>query len=357
LNDTIDFQVTHLLPNDIGVAAINAPVTADNLGANESVIVDIQNFGGLPQSNFEVSYSLDGATPVTETIAGPLAANSQMMYTFPQTVDMSVLGVYNLETYTSLGSDADLTNDTTSAEIERTFCAPQTDCTFGDGFNSVVLTTLNNTTGCDTDGYGDYTNLTATLVEGTTHDLTVTTGWGDQFIKVWIDFNDDFSFTNDEIVVDDFLIAPGQGQGSYTETMDLTIPMGVNVGDHLMRMKANFNAEVPANHCEETQFGETEDYTASLLPVGLEEHPFGNNDITVIENDEDQFLIQLQSDYNEPLLISILGVNGQKLAENWIVPNNGIYSYDLNMSYVASGIYMARIWNKESSKITKFVVR
>ena len=46
----------------------------------------------------------------------------------------------------------------------------------------------------------------------------------DQHVKVWIDFNDDSNFTNDEVVVPNFVIAPGSGGGSYTETVDLVIP-------------------------------------------------------------------------------------------------------------------------------------
>ncbi|MEM7163727.1 MAG: GEVED domain-containing protein [Bacteroidota bacterium] len=358
LNDTISIQVTHLLPDDIGVTSINAPQSADNLGATEDVIIDIQNFGGLPQSNFDVSYTLDGGTPVTETVAGPLNPNSQMMYTFGSTVDMSTLGEYEIKTYTSLGGDLDANNDTTEATIEKFLCAPEIDCSFGDGFQYVEVGGMTNSSGCEDSGYSDFTNLVATLNEGTAHDLTVTTGWGSQYVKVWIDFNDDFTFTADEIVAESDPIAAGQGAGEYTETFDLTVPLGVPLGDHLMRMKANFNAEVPNDPCEATQFGETEDYTATLLPVGLNDHPFGENDIVVIESDNDQFLIQLESTViNDPLLISIIALNGQTVAENWIVPQNGLYQYDLDMSYAASGVYMARIWNKESSKIAKFLVK
>ena len=33
--------------------------------------------------------------------------------------------------------------------------------------------------------------------------------------------NDDLEVTNEEIVVDDYILAPGQGPGSYTETINL----------------------------------------------------------------------------------------------------------------------------------------
>ena len=40
----------------------------------------------------------------------------------------------------------------------------------------------------------------ANLEADTTYELTVTTGYGDQYITVWIDFNDDLEFSNEEIV-------------------------------------------------------------------------------------------------------------------------------------------------------------
>ena len=51
------------------------------------------------------------------------------------------------------------------------------------------------------EGYGDFTDQVAYLDENSTYSLTVTTGYGDQHVKVWIDFNDDSNFTSDEVVV------------------------------------------------------------------------------------------------------------------------------------------------------------
>ena len=80
---------------------------------------------------------------------------------------------------------------------------------------------LRSITHLDVKGMVTLQILIANLEEDTTYDLTVTTGYGDQYVTVWIDFNDDYTFTNNERVVIDHVIAPGQGSGSYTETFDL----------------------------------------------------------------------------------------------------------------------------------------
>ena len=129
-------------------------------------------------------------------------------------------------------------------------------CSFGDGFQLFAVNEINNPSGCE--GYGDFTAQVANFDQDAIYDLTVTTGYGDQYVTVWIDFNEDFNFTSDEKVVNNYVIAPGQAGGSFTETMALTIQAGANQGTHLMRAKANWNAEVPEKAWEETNNGETE---------------------------------------------------------------------------------------------------
>ena len=99
------------------------------------------------------------------------------------------------------------------------------------------LADIDNPSGCE-GGYSNFTNLSTDLVVGDTYDVTVTTGYGDQHVRIWIDYNDDFIFSLDEMVVSDYEIANGQGQGSYTETFQMTIPEGAVLGTHTMRIKS-----------------------------------------------------------------------------------------------------------------------
>ena len=263
-NDSVTADITHLNPNDIGVSAITSPTSGELLSNAESVTVTITNYGGATQYDFDVTYELNGET-VTETVAGPLEGNSSMDYTFTQTVDISEFGTYTITVYTSLDNDSDTSNDSTSTDITNINCAPSMDCSFADGFQLFQFGDINNESGCE--GYGDFTDQSTDVELGETYDVTMTTGYGNQFVRIWIDYNDDFNFTLDELILDNYEIADGAGAGSFTETTQVTIPVDATLGQHLMRTKTNWNATVPDDACATTQYGETEDYMINILPA------------------------------------------------------------------------------------------
>ena len=76
-------------------------------------------------------------------------------------------------------------------------CVPTgINCTFGDGFLGLVIADIDNSdSGCSTDGYGIFPDLTTDLEQGVTYPVTVTTGYSNQYVRAWIDFNDDYEYT------------------------------------------------------------------------------------------------------------------------------------------------------------------
>jgi len=250
---------------DTGVVAITSPVTGSGLSDAEVVTIEIQNFGGTTQTSIPVFYSLDGAAPVNETYTGSIAQGATDTYSFTTTVDLSELTIYVFVAGTELVGDDDTSNDDTTAEVSTFLCQPEANCTLGDGLTLVSVEEINNPSGCETDGYGDFTDLIANLAQGGTYDITLSTGFGNQFVKVWVDFNNDFTFSNNEVILNNFVIAPGSAAGNYTETTSITIPANATLGSHRMRVKTNWSANVPADACDETTYGETEDYTVNII--------------------------------------------------------------------------------------------
>ncbi len=358
LNDTITKTVTYLVPNDIGVAAIILPVTGTGLTSAEKIKVSIANYGYVVQTNFDVTFNLDNYIH-TEQVPGPLHYPFPMLYTFTETVDLSAIGTYNLTAYTSLPGDAHITNDTSSVVIENTMCQPISDCADGHGFYLFQLDSISNVTDCSPNGYGDYTDLSTELANNSVNELTVTTHYGDQFIKVWIDFNDNFVFEDNEVVVDNFHMAPGQAGGVYTETMPLTIPDGVNLGQHLMRAKSNWNSTVPDDACEGSAYGETEDYIAELvLYIGVSETPLNNTDMVIKSLANNQFEVSIQStEVTETLIINLHNILGQKLVENRVENINGRYVYNLDLSYAKPGAYIIRLGTSQYGKVKRIIVQ
>lgn len=348
-------SVTYLQPNDIGVSAIISPVSGSDLTASEPIKVTINNFGGEPQSNFDVSYNLDG-TIVTDAVFGPLAGNSQMSHTFSQMGNFSALGNYNLTAYTSLPGDSDTSNDATTVTITKQNCQPSGDCSYGDGLRLFKVTDINNPSACE--GYADFTHLVAGMEPGSTNDLTLTTGYGNQYVRVWIDFNDDFVFTNDELVIDNIVIAQGQNGGNFTITTDLVIPADAALGQHIMRAKTNWNGPVPDNACRETNFGETEDYSVQIGTIGIGENIFDGNALTILTLENNIFDITLKtSNSSEDLNLSVHNTLGQNLLFKKIGNNGNGYHYLLDMSYVSKGVYLVRIGNRNNGWVKRIIVK
>lgn len=357
-NDGITKDVQHLNPNDLGVTGISSPVSGTNLSANELVTIEITNFGGAEQSNFEVSYVLNGEQ-VTETVDGPLAGNSSTDYIFTQTADLSAFGLYEITATVNIENDSDESNNSISVNVNNSNCTPTGDLSFGDGFHLFQVGDINNNTGEGGPGYEDFTNLSTDLEQGSTNDLTVTTGYGNQNIRVWIDFNDDFVFTLDEVVVDNYVIAPGSAAGDYTETMQLVVPDDATLGEHIMRAKTNWNAPVPDDACEETNYGETEDYIVNIVEsLGIDDSILANSEFRIISQDNNQFNISLSTLYNDDISFSVYNVSGQVIVFNNISKNSDKYLYDLDMSYAAAGVYLVKMGNSSIGyRVGKIIVK
>lgn len=103
--------------NDVGVISMLSPVSGANMTSSEIVEVEIQNYGSLPQTGFDVTYIMNGGTPVTETVNATINPFNTYLHTFITPVDLSALGTYNFTVYTSLIGDNNLGNDTLHKSI------------------------------------------------------------------------------------------------------------------------------------------------------------------------------------------------------------------------------------------------
>ena len=342
-NDSLIVEVTHLNPNDLGVSEITSPISGTNLSANESVIVVITNYGSSSQSNFEVSYEINEVI-VTETVSGPLQGNTSINYTFNQSADFSAFGMYEFVATVYLDNDADNSNNSASSNITNANCSPLGDLSYGDGFQLFQLGDINNNTGEGGIGYENFTNLSTDLEQGASHQLTVTTGYGNQFIRVWIDFNDDYIFSLDELVVDNYVMAVGSASGTYTEIMDLVIPANATLGQHVMRAKTNWNATVPDDACQETTYGETEDYMANIVE-SLSTNNIQIENISIYPNPIDN-LLNINIGSNSNLNYSIFNITGQIIFKGEFANSNN----RVNFSELSKGIYFLQVLNTQLNK-------
>lgn len=100
------------LEDDLGITALVAPADGCELGNTEAVKVAIQNFGGLPQTGFEVSYSLGGGPDVVENVGALVVQPGDTAhYTFTSPVNVSGYQQHTFELGALLATDLNPGND------------------------------------------------------------------------------------------------------------------------------------------------------------------------------------------------------------------------------------------------------
>ena len=233
---------------------------------------------------------------------------------------------------------------------ENVLCTPSMNCDYNDGFQLFQLQDIDNSSACE--GYGDFTSLSTNLEQGNDYELTVTTGYGDQYIKVWIDYNDDLDFTEDEVVINNYIIAPGVAGGVYTETISFTIPEDAVLGQHIMRAKANWAGDVPVDACVETTYGETEDYSVVIVEssLGIIENTFPENPIIYPNPTDGNVSIDLRKNYNN-VIIQLNDILGRKIIERSY--NQGrVFNLNINES---PGVYFLTIVTENKRVVFRLV--
>ena len=229
-------------------------------------------------------------------------------------------------------------------------CTPSMNCDYNDGFQLVQIGDINNPSGCE--GYADFMNLITDLEQGSNNQLTVTTGYGDQYVKVWIDFNNDLDFTSDEVVVDNYVIAPGQQGGSFTETINLIIPENANIGEHILRLKTNWQADVPVDACNETTYGETEDYTVNIIEssLGLIENNFNNKPLVYPNPTIGNFSLDLRAVYSN-VSITLTDINGKIIQfDNKL--NGRFFNLEIDNP---SGVYLLIVKSEKNTAVIRVI--
>ena len=124
-------ELTADSPVSIGVTGITAPVSAEGLTAAEAVTATIANKGTEAVSSFTATLTVDGGTPVTETVNQEIQPGETYDYTFTATADLSAPGMHTVTVAIACDGDA-LTGDntvTTKVNHIAPIAAPYT-CSF-----------------------------------------------------------------------------------------------------------------------------------------------------------------------------------------------------------------------------------
>ena len=352
-NDSVTQEVTYIFTNDIGVTAITSPTDGEAL-ANEPIVVTIENFGTASQSNFEASYSINGAPSVTESIAGPLGVGQAMSYTFSTLGNFSMDGNYTIVAQTLLESDSDASNNTSQIDVLNSSCYTRiNDTNYTIGPDIGVTTSIIN---MDQNAVITDVNLTLNIEHTWIADLEVKLIAPDGVTEIIL-FEDVGSngdnFTN-TVLDDDASTDVSNGEspftGSYSPTGSLNDLNGLmSAGDWILHI--NDDANQDGGNLIDWSIQICTELALSVSNDELE------GEFKILNKGNNQFEVSLTNTNSyEDLNLDIYNMGGQRLLWKTLKNTSGFYSHTLDMSYASKGIYLIRLGHDKSSTVKKIVV-
>jgi hypothetical protein len=281
--------VSTVLPNiDLDVQAIVNPVTPNNnYSNNETVTVQLSNHGSNTASIYDLSYQLEGQTPVTVSNPVAIPSGNTVNYSFTTTLDLSDLYFpRTFKVYVSCTADNHPENDTITIILTKDLCESGSLNAASPSIENVTFAGINNVplpagwspfNSADTVSYTNYaeTVAPAILVRGQSYPFSVTNAFvGNSGVKlykyVFIDFNRDGEFNlsgaNSERVVNYTSGSNFNNQHPELATTEavITVPETATEGTTLMRVVASTATNEANTGCGYYAQGETEDYAVVI---------------------------------------------------------------------------------------------
>lgn len=220
--------------------AFNSPPIA-NFSGNPTNLLSGANvsFSDLSAGNpTSWLWTFPGGTPNSSTQQNPI-------------VTYNTAGIYSVTLVATNSNGSDTETKTGYITVEApSYCGASATC--DEYIASMIFNTINNTSGCGTNGYTDYTSISTTIVAGTAYPISATTGpWytGDQ-CGAWVDWNQDLDFDDD---------GEYYAMNGYPFTGTITPPAEALNGTTRLRVRILYYGDIVP--CGNVEWGETEDYT------------------------------------------------------------------------------------------------
>jgi PKD repeat protein len=229
-----------------GPAGSEPTAPTANFGASTTTVLagnTVSFTDNSSQSPTSWSWTFEGGTPSTSTSENP-------------TVTYNTVGTYDvtLTATNTIGSDSETKYNYIEVvdELPVEYCESKgTDYSY-EWIAGVSIGDFSNTsTGAS---YTDFTSQTVEMEIGAEYNVTLTPGFAsstyNEYWKIWIDYNNDKTFSTDELAFD----AGSLSKNAVSGTMN--IPSSAS-GTTRMRVSMKYNAEQTA--CETFTYGEVED--------------------------------------------------------------------------------------------------
>ncbi|CAM1348049.1 C10 family peptidase [Tenacibaculum halocynthiae] len=208
---------------------------------------------------------------------------------------------------------------------------------------------LTNTTGAN-GGYADFTNQVATITAGSTNDLTISAAFSGssykEYFSVWIDYNQNGSFEDNERVVN-------TSTTSNTNIVtSIKVPGNVKLGS--TRMRVSMKYKYTQTPCESFNDGEVEDYTVNIVQTSARKsnkNTASNSiliDLQLYPNPTSKTLNIRTDKVLKNAHYKIIDANGKTVDENSFSPS-------INIENLKTGVYFIKVFDKNIKYSKSFI--
>ena len=245
-----------------GPTAFTFTVTrTGNIANQSSASWAVTGSGGNPANGADFT----GGNFPSGTVTFPAGSNATQTITVNVNGDTDVEPNEGFTVTLSNPVNATITTATASGTILNDdaapgYCAAGATSTGFEKISNVQFNTINNPS-TSTAGYEDFTAVSTTVAQGSTYTFTgtISTGYAEDEIIVWIDFNQDQDFDDpgEEVFNSPTGVGPHSGP--------INIPANAMTGNTRMRVRLHDTANGPnATPCGNSTYGQVEDYSINI---------------------------------------------------------------------------------------------
>lgn len=311
------------------LVASNIAQTTVSLSWNAST----DNVGVTGYDVFQGSSNLGTVTGTSANITGLSAATA---YSF------------KVRAHDAAGNNSGFSNivNVTTLSTSVSYCTSKGNNSSYEWIDYVKLNNMTKSSGND-GGYKDNTNLSANLPYGS-NTIQISAGFSgtsyNEYWKIWIDYNKNGTFDSNELIVS------GSSRSSGTLSATFSVPTSALSGPTRMRVSMKYNSS--QDSCETFSYGEVEDYTVNIGGGAAQGFTEGNSlvssEMTLYPNPAKHTLNIALTDATGKDYI-VYNLMGQ-------VVSKGIFTENLDVSNLQSGVYMLEV-STEANKIMKRFVK
>lgn len=335
------FAVT--APNAVANWAVGSTQTISwNIGSTSNATINCQNVN--------IKLSTDGGFTYPVTILSNTPNDGTQEITIPN--NLSTTCRIMVEAADNIFYDISDENFIISTSGGATEYCPSLYTNPGSEYiSNVTFSDLDNNSGdATTDGYEDFTGITASVEAGNSYTIEVTIdteGNVTDHCNVFIDWNQNFIFEASEL----YDLGDVTNVNAGVLSTSISVPVNAINGD--TRMRVSIESDNDPGACDsdhQIEWGETEDYTVSITGgLKVEEQVF--EAFNIYPNPSNgSFNISMKLDSSEDVLISVYDILGKEIANNIYKNNDFVFFQQLNYVNLARGFYILKV--KQGDKIT-----